>query len=219
MSAIFRSALLAGAAVPLFLLGGHRPSHLPGPRGASLADLPSAKDCQSRFKKHAVITGNSGEESFPGGARITIYPDDQSASGNASDLHGKRKWLGFLYNFTDKPYDDLHVAPNSLGVTCLYFNGDAGGDKGLITFITPTGYQPKNPVEWMWLCTTSGGGVPHAHWVQPNTCSKLTGYIGGLRALSIVDPAAIAAKLEELNRDSNVPWVSCASDGCCRIKG
>lgn len=171
----------------------------------------SYSDCQLEFG-HMDWTHASDTSQENTGAILRIVPHYKSDQGNTiNTLNGVSggKWLGVVVNEGTATSAMYRVPANRLTPVCVWLESDEGTP--LISLIWPNnstetrGFMP---------CSTGPSNGPHAAWTGTKTCA--TPQIQFLPNKKGPQPLGNLAASSLFT--SRAAWISCASDGCCRVQ-
>ncbi|HWA58628.1 MAG TPA: hypothetical protein VG692_15315 [Gemmatimonadales bacterium] len=158
-----------------------------------------------------VPAGKSLPHNEDSGASLIIYPFTGSDEGNTmAELPNVKKWLGYIVNVGTAPSDKYNVPANPTTPVCVYVEGD--GTTARISLVGPD----DKPVSHDHLgCTGEEGDKhgPHAEWKKVKTCAGLYRFPPGQPPVKVTDKKLLGSLVED-----QAAWISCASDGCCRVQ-
>ncbi len=180
------------------------------PRGEAQRRAATYADCRERFGD-LVFKGKSPEWKEASKAKLRIIPFAKSDEGNTIDeLHMTRKWLGVIINYGTATSTRYEVPANILTPVCIRMEGD--GTKARLMLV----YPDEHTKDMTFLPCEGDNGRdrgPHADWKRKGTCAKYLAFGAAGDVTILSDQAQIHDILT-----GSAAWVSCASNGCCRVQ-
>ncbi|MEP6573242.1 MAG: hypothetical protein ABJD11_11130 [Gemmatimonadota bacterium] len=182
-----------------------------GMKGTSVvASVPTYQKCLDELPKMSILRHSTTEHFPTSNADLVVFPHSESAKKHRFDkLSGNQKWLGAIQSQNGKADDPHRVSANPDTPTCIYFNGSSAGDKGLVLLIGPTTVDTVSRV--IYICETGEDKNAHAAWAKEGGCLKTHSLDKDGFHPNVPIP-------EETLEDGRAAWVSCATNGCCRIQ-
>lgn len=164
-------------------------------------------DCKANHPNAATASA-SGPVTLGPDVELTATPDKNSTVYDFD--HIKPEWIGEIENGKGGSYPALNVDPSGKGSTCIWLYTRVGPHGAWASLI---GSQRTVYAKYVYVCKEDSNKPPYAHWTHPAGCPVLYRYTRKKRR-----PEQIVGVARDAILSDNAPWLSCASNGCCRVQ-